>query len=148
GDVETGWELRRFAGHRDAIWSVAFSPDGRYALSGGGGQLRDGQWRAGGDWAVRLWRLPDPTPAAKVGEVRRFEGHRGGVIGISYAPDGQHVLSTSYDLTVRLWDVASGQEARRFEGHTAWPYLAVLSPDGRHVLSGGDDLVLRIWDAK
>jgi WD40 repeat protein len=86
--------------------------------------------------------------AAKAGEVRRFEGHRGGIIGISYAPDGRHVLSTSYDRTVRLWDVQSGKEVRRFEGHTAWPYMAVLSPDGRHVLSGGDDFVLRVWDAR
>jgi WD40 repeat protein len=91
-------------------------------------------------WLVR--------PEEKVGEVRRFEGHRGGIIGISYAPDGRNVLSTSYELTVRLWDVGSGKEVRRFEGHTAWPYAAALSPDGRHVLSGGDDLVLRIWDAK
>jgi WD40 repeat protein len=86
--------------------------------------------------------------AEKAGEVRRFEGHRGGIIGVSYAPDGRHVLSTSYDQTVRLWDVSTGKEVRRFEGHTAWPYAAVLSPDGRHVLSGGDDLVLRIWDAQ
>jgi WD40 repeat protein/serine/threonine protein kinase len=146
-DVETGKELHCFKGHLDAVWGVAFSPDGRYALSGSGGSRRDGQWDVGRDWTLRLWRLPAP-PEEKVGEVRRFEGHRGGIIGLSYAPDGRHVLSTSYDLTVRLWDVPSGKEVRRFEGHTAWPYTAVLSPDGRHVLSGGDDLVLRIWDAQ
>jgi len=64
-DVETGKELSSFAGHRDAIWSVAFSPDGGYALSGGGGKCRnDANWTPGGDWTLRLWRLPDP-PAAK-----------------------------------------------------------------------------------
>jgi WD40 repeat protein len=59
-DVETGTELHCFSGHHDAVWGVAFSPDGRYALSGSGGSYRDGQWSAGRDWTLRLWRLPDP----------------------------------------------------------------------------------------
>jgi WD40 repeat protein/serine/threonine protein kinase len=137
-DLETGQRLCRLEGHTGFVCRAVFTPDGRYALSGSGG----------GDKTLRLWRLPDPYPAEKVGEVRRFQGHRMGVIGISYARDGRHMLSTSYDLTVRLWDVTTGKEVRRFEGHSAWPYAAVLTPDGRHVLSGGDDFVLRIWDAQ
>jgi len=42
-DVETGHEIRRFKGHSDAILGVAFSPDGRRALS------------ASFDGIVRLW---------------------------------------------------------------------------------------------
>lgn len=63
-DVESGKELHRFEGHQEWVWSVACSPDGRHAVSGGGGFSKGGQASAGGDWAIRLWRLPEAAPAA------------------------------------------------------------------------------------
>jgi WD40 repeat protein len=42
-DVRTGTELRRFSGTRTEVISVAFSPDGKYVIMGGG------------DGSVRLW---------------------------------------------------------------------------------------------
>ena len=58
-EVATGRQLHGFR-HGEIVTSVAFSPDGRYALSGGGGVFRDGKWLPGADWAIRLWRLPEP----------------------------------------------------------------------------------------
>jgi WD40 repeat protein len=58
--------VRCFKGHVDYVWSVAFSPDGRHAISGGGGDLSAGVWLPGSDFALRLWALPaaptDPEP--------------------------------------------------------------------------------------
>ena len=34
-DLETGKEVRRFEGHTDKVRAVAFSPDGKQAVSGG-----------------------------------------------------------------------------------------------------------------
>jgi WD40 repeat protein len=53
-DLETGKEIRSFEGHTGDIMSVAVSSDGRFAASG-----------SSMDRSVRLWRLPDPPPAAK-----------------------------------------------------------------------------------
>jgi WD40 repeat protein len=135
------------------VWDVA-SAMKRHSLSMVGGCVfelaiaRDGRTFATGEkLGVRLWRLP-AGPQARAGEVRSFVGHTQAIIGISYAPDGRHALSTSYDMTVRLWDINTGKQVRRFDGHTAWPYHAVLSRDGKRMLSGGDDQVLRIWDAE
>jgi WD40 repeat protein/serine/threonine protein kinase len=61
-DLEAGKELRVYLGHRGLVCGVAVSPDGRFGLSGGGGEWED-RHVPGSDWALRLWRLPDP-PAA------------------------------------------------------------------------------------
>ena len=87
-DVATGKEIRSFAGHTGEVSSVAFSPDGRFALSG--------SW----DHTVRLWDV------ATGKEIRTFAGHTGRVNSVAFSPDGRFALSGSDDHTVRLWNVS------------------------------------------
>jgi serine/threonine protein kinase len=42
---------------------------------------------------------------------------RGAVRSLAVTADGKYVVSGSDDKTVRLWDLATGQEVRRFTGH-------------------------------
>lgn len=49
-DVKTGKQIAGMPGHRLAVWSLAFSPDGKWLASGGV------------DRAVLLWHLPDHLP--------------------------------------------------------------------------------------
>ena len=128
-----GTEIARFPGHPHVL-SVATSADGRYALGGGD------------DGILRLWRLPDPPPPEKVGEVRRFEGHTGVVAWVTATADGRYALSAGHDHTLRLWEVATGKEVRRFLGHTSLTWCAALSPDGRRFASASRDGTARVWD--
>jgi WD40 repeat protein len=57
-DVETGRELKHLPGHRNWVNSAVFTPDGRYALTGGGGQNSPEGPQPGDDLAIRLWELP------------------------------------------------------------------------------------------
>src|SRR5262249_29585247 len=80
---------------------------------------------------------PGPEPLAP-GEVRHFVGHTAGVGSLALTKDGSKLLSGSNDKTLRLWDVATGQEIRRFVGHTDFVFRVALSPDGRRAVSTAD----------
>jgi len=113
-------------GHASTVDSVAFSPDGKYALSGSD--------------VVRLWNLESGK------EIRSFIGHTDAVLSVAFSPDGMFALSGSIDNTVRLWDVITGENIRTFIGHKKEVFSVAFSPDGRFVLSGSRDKSLRIWD--
>jgi len=119
--------IRTFKGHRSSVWSVSFSPDGRYVLSG--------SW----DKTLKLWDV-------KTGKcIRTFKGHKHGVLSVSFSPDGRYVLSGSWDKTLKLWDVKTGKCIRTFEGHKHGVLSVSFSPDGRYVLSGSKDKTLKLW---
>src|SRR5207302_5093998 len=107
--LEAGKELRRFTGDSGTVNSVACSPDGRRALSGGN------------DRTVRLWEVETGK------ELRRFAGHDG--YAVAFSPDGRRALSEEGSV-IRLWDLDSGKEVRQFQGHTDGVVSAVFSSDG------------------
>ena len=82
------------------------------------------------------------------GRPERWIGHTAPVFSIAYSPDGHHVVSGSYDNTIRIWDADTGRPVGEpWEGHTDGVMSVAYSPDGHHVVSGSSDNTIRIWDA-
>ncbi len=98
---------------------------------------------------VQLGRFrPAPRCAARVRfAASRSPAHPGGVLSVSYAPDGRQIALASRDV-VDLWDVAGAGASliHQLRGHVNFVYAVAFSPDGRRLATGGWDKTIQIWD--
>ena len=73
-------------------------------------------------------------------------GHTDNVYSVSFSPDGTLLASGSSDDTIKLWDVATGEEIRTLTGHTNIVYSVSFSPDGNTLASGSWDDTIKLWN--
>jgi WD40 repeat protein len=127
-NVADGRLVRAFEGHRDAVYSLALSPDGRVLATGSY------------DQKIKLWNVEDGK------EIRTLSGHNGCVYGLAFRPDGKLLASASADRTVKLWDVASGERRDTLSQSLKEVYAVAFSPEGKRLLAAGGDSRIRVWE--
>jgi WD40 repeat protein len=91
-------------------------------------------------------KQPPIIPPAPTNEEARFLGHTDGVDRVAASPDGELLLSGSYDNTVRLWHVRSRSSAGVWTGHTDKVTYVAFAPKGGQALSTSGDGTIRVWD--
>ena len=73
--------------------------------------------------------------------------HEKAVRSAQFSPDGQRVVTASFDKTARLWDALSGKAIGEPMQHQDEVYSARFSPDGKRVVTASGDGTARLWDA-
>ena len=70
-------------------------------------------------------------------------------MSVAFSPDGQNIVSGSFDHTVRVWDAKTGDvSAGPFKEQPGLVFSVAFSPDGQQIVSGSSDRTVRVWDAK
>jgi WD40 repeat protein len=134
--------IRIWEEHRDIVWAVAFSPDGRYLASGGGGQEMNGNWTEGSDFSIRIWNMKDGSLHKKL------DGHKNAITAIAWFADSGRLVTSSSDNTAKIWDVATGTEKATLLGHTDRVSGVAVSEDGDRILTGSWDKTCILYNAR
>ncbi len=145
-DRDSGEVRGVFVGHSEWVFSVACTPDGPYALSGGGGRLEGGRPVRGKDFALRLWRLPPGKEAP----------------GRSAAPKAPRVVIApqpppKVERGAPLNDLALVSRPAALAGAQSWTVETAqhraavedvaYSPDGRFLATACRAGAVRVWEA-
>ncbi|WP_425475835.1 protein kinase domain-containing protein [Fischerella sp. JS2] len=77
---------------------------------------------------------------------RTLTGHSGSVISVAISPDGKTLASGSNDKTIKLWNLATGEQIRTLTGHSSWVISVAISPDGKTLANGSSDNTIKLWN--
>lgn len=126
-DVRTGHIRKRCDAKVGPLWSVAISPDGRWAALGGKNQ-------------ITLWSLVDERSIVHT-------NCEGTIASLAFLPSGTMLASAGLQCPTRLWRWEGGvlQPSRTLEGHTGHVKAMAVSPDGRVLAAGDGEGTLNVW---
>ena len=99
----------------------------------------------------------NPIPVHDVADPSPEAGHSHWVTGTAFSPDGTKVVSSSFDGTVRVWDVATGKPLVRIEVGDIHREMVGAGERSRvrsaqfitptEIVAGADDTPVRVYDA-
>jgi WD40 repeat protein len=127
-------------GHRDSVFSVAFSPDGKFLVSGGSDRTIK-VWNVADSKVVREFINPNlktatapnvlpPPPAA----------HPGWVYALRFTADGKHLVSAGNAPRnqghLAVWSFADGKLLHSEDLALGPIYSVAISPDGKRLALG------------
>jgi WD40 repeat protein/transcriptional regulator with XRE-family HTH domain len=78
-----------------------------------------------------------------------LSGHKAGVWGLAYSPDGKHIATGDNAGVVKVWDAETGKELFTLEHSPGSKIRAlVFSRDGKYLATGSQNGLGKIWDSR
>jgi WD40 repeat protein len=116
-------------GHLGAVKIAAFSPDGKFLVTGGR------------DKTAKLWEI------ASGREMRTFLGHEATVQALKFSIDGKFIATGSTDQTVKLWNIETGELIRTYKVKDRVTTIDFTS-DGKYMVVGGEEFIGYIFETE
>ncbi|CAH1260001.1 unnamed protein product [Diabrotica balteata] len=169
-DLEKGEKIANVDVGPVDLWTVAFSPDDKYIISGSRKitaysvetAKAEQTFETRGKFTLSIAYSPDGkyiASGAIEGIINIFdvaankllhtlEGHAMPIRSLCFSPDSQLLLTGSDDGYMKLYDVRD-QKTRligTLSGHASWVLSVAFSPDGKNFVSGSSDKTVKVWD--
>lgn len=105
--------------HTERVNSIAFSPDGKYLVSGSD------------DYTMKLWDVPAKRHLSTLSHIT--DRYRAQIKAVTFSPDGQKIVSAG--LHVKIWDIHTLREIMTIR-HQDWIFAVAFSSDGKYLAYG------------
>ncbi|GAB7350376.1 hypothetical protein MBLNU459_g1002t2 [Dothideomycetes sp. NU459] len=158
-DIPSGKCLQTFQGHTSTVRCLVILKPAKIGTEADGTPImmpKEPLIITGSrDSTLRVWKLPQPgdpqihqagpsaTDTDNPYSLRVLQGHHNSVRAI--AAHGDTLVSGSYDCTVRIWKISTGELLHSLRGHTQKVYSVVLDHDRGRCISGSMDNLVKVW---
>uniref|UniRef100_A0A8C7JP53 Apoptotic protease-activating factor 1 n=1 Tax=Oncorhynchus kisutch TaxID=8019 RepID=A0A8C7JP53_ONCKI len=130
--VPSGTSLATLQGHTRTVLHCQFTPEGHTLIT------------SSEDTTIRVWRW-------RTGECVVLEGHKEQVRCFSLlttTPSSEtHLLSWSFDGTIKVWDMSSGERLQDLVCHQGAVLACDVSPDGQLFATTSADKTAKVWSS-
>jgi len=125
--------LHEIEAHKNSVFAIRYSPDGRYLLSGS----RDAH--------LKIWNV-----FAGYSMKLSIVAHMFAINHIDFSADGKHFVTCSMDKSIKVWDAKTFKllkviDKARHAGHGTSINTLLWSKHNNLLVSGSDDRSISIW---
>jgi WD40 repeat protein len=81
-----------------------------------------------------------------IGIQYRDMKHSNTVTSVCVSSDNRYIVSGSWDMTIKVWELETGDLKHTLQGHSNLVNSVFVSSDNRHIVSGSADMTIKVWE--
>lgn len=129
-DASNGDPIGRLIRHKDAVRTLAFSPNGKWLVSGSD------------DGRIKIWDIKHQNC------VRTLRGHTDWVNSVAWSSNSRTLASGGRDSRVKIWNTADGSGTAEPAGNVGVVRSVVFLANSSTLVFGGDATEICLFDTK